>query len=328
MKRRLLTLCTMTISLLLGLSSTAFACGGLIAFHHAEVLGRATTLAAWTNGLEHYVTGFEFAGAADSFGYIIPLPAVPSKIVKGGDWMLERLDREAFPPKVILDDLRASRAASSVQVLQHVKIDTLDIKVVRGGGRDVAAWARQHNFDLTPDSDSILASYKANIFALAKFDNASASRRFTTGQGVVIDFEIPLPGPWIPLRILSLGKVAAENVDAHLFLLTPTQPNLTPDPEDLRGMRVAYNGWASQSLISDLRSDTGTKWVPERMWFTALALSAPAPSVRYDLAGFKGIQPVAFPTSEREAPWIVIGAALAAVVAGFIVRKRVRDLKR
>ena len=326
MKRRLLALCAVTLSLLLGIPSAAFACGGLIAFRHAEVLGRATTLAAWTNGLEHYITGFEFAGSADSFGYIIPLPAVPLKVVKGGDWTLERLEREAFPQRA-LDrggiELHAAAVPAPVEVLQHVKIDSLDIKVVRGGGRDVAKWARQHNFDLTPDADAVLASYKANIFALAKFDSASASRRFTQGQGVVIDFEIPLPGPWIPLRILSLGKVAVESVNAHLFLLTPTAPHLTPDPEDLRGMRVVHNDWASPELIRDLRSDKGTQWVPEHMWFTALELSAPAPTVHYDLAGFKSIQPIAFPTRESEAPWILVGAALAALVGGMIIRFRV-----
>src|SRR2546425_5411329 len=68
--------------------------GGLIAAGHEAVLVKATSLAAWHDGFEHYVSGFEFTGPATSFGYIIPLPGVPSKIQKGGDWTLERLQGE------------------------------------------------------------------------------------------------------------------------------------------------------------------------------------------------------------------------------------------
>ena len=48
-------------------AGAAFACGGLVAPGHAEVLEKATTLAAWHDGLEHYVTGFRFAGAGVRF---------------------------------------------------------------------------------------------------------------------------------------------------------------------------------------------------------------------------------------------------------------------
>src|SRR5213083_2225390 len=78
-------------------SGVAMACGGLVAPGHAEVLQKATTLAAWHAGLEHYVPGFQFAGDADRFGYIVPLPGVPTKIEKAGDWTLERLEREINP---------------------------------------------------------------------------------------------------------------------------------------------------------------------------------------------------------------------------------------
>src|SRR5205807_5494554 len=85
-------------TLLLATSAVAaFACGGLVAPGHAEVLQKATTLAAWHDGVEHYVTGFRFAGSASTFGYIVPLPGVPTKIEKGGGWTLERLEREVTP---------------------------------------------------------------------------------------------------------------------------------------------------------------------------------------------------------------------------------------
>ena len=40
----------------------AFACGGLIAPNGSVQLVRTTTLAAYHEGVEHYVTSFEFAG--------------------------------------------------------------------------------------------------------------------------------------------------------------------------------------------------------------------------------------------------------------------------
>lgn len=328
MPRRLLSLVALTVAFVLALPAASWACGGLVAGKHAEVLTKATSLAAWVDGVEHYITGFEFAGTAESFGYIIPLPAPPTEIRKGGDWTLERLEREAFPPPPIpqaaFAEVAAGSAEDSVEVLKAVKIDSLDIKVVRGGGRDVAAWARQHDFLMTPDTDDLLAQYKANIFALAKFDKTEAQKKFVQGQGVVIDFEIPLPGPWIPLRILTLGKLEAEVVNAHLFMLTPERPVITPALHSLEGMTVVRDEWASDALIADLRSDTGTQWIPETMWFTAMELVAPTPTITYDIAalGTGGITPVDLKGDSRDGTWAwwLILTALGAAVLGIVRR--------
>ncbi|MGH2830997.1 MAG: DUF2330 domain-containing protein [Actinomycetota bacterium] len=347
MARRIGGVFALVLSLLIGLPAAAHACGGLVAGKHAEVLRRATTLAAWFDGVEHYVTGFEFAGTADTFGYIIPLPAPPSEVRKGGDWMLERLEREAFPQPpqdVALLALReaAGSAASPVEVLKAVKIDSLDIRVVRGGASDVVRWANEHGFLMTPDTDELLAKYPAKIFALAKFEKADASRKFVQGQGVVIDFEIPLPGPWIPLQILSLGKLRAEVVEAHLFMLTPERPALYPDPDTLEGVRIAHSAPANRGLISDLRSDSGTRWVPDKAWFTAIELSAPAPTVRYDLAAVSGGikpaivsgrpdprdgSPVGRILDPNDDPWTwwLIAAAVLAVVTGMLRRRMIKE---
>src|SRR5436190_21228119 len=97
MIRRVLAALAGAGAILIAGSGVASACGGLVAPGHAEVLQKATTLAAWHDGFEHYVTGFQFAGGADRFGYIVPLPGVPTKIQKGGNWTLERLEREINP---------------------------------------------------------------------------------------------------------------------------------------------------------------------------------------------------------------------------------------
>ena len=57
----------------LGLTAPAWACGSLVAANGAVDLERSTTLAAYHDGVEHYVTSFEFSGTPKTFGSIVPL---------------------------------------------------------------------------------------------------------------------------------------------------------------------------------------------------------------------------------------------------------------
>src|SRR5713101_6103271 len=75
-------------------SGAAEACAGLIGSNGAVNLGRTTTLAGYHDGVEHYITAFQFQGGGGEFGALIPLPGVPSNIERGGDWTLQRLVRE------------------------------------------------------------------------------------------------------------------------------------------------------------------------------------------------------------------------------------------
>ena len=75
----------------------ALACAGLVTPGGNVKLLRASTLAAWADGYEHYVTSFTFEGGGAEFGSIVPLPGVPSKVERGGDWTLQRLERETQP---------------------------------------------------------------------------------------------------------------------------------------------------------------------------------------------------------------------------------------
>jgi hypothetical protein len=320
MVRRVVSLSVLSLALLVLGSGVALACGGLVAPGHAEVLQRATTLSAWHAGFEHYITGFQFAGNASSFGYIVPLPGVPAKIEKGGDWTLERLEREVSPVLRLAALAAASPAPRDVQVLQRVRVDALDITVVRGGGPDVAAWAARNGFDLTPDAPEVLGGYsdKGAVFALAKFNALEATRRgLAQGQGTTIHFTIPTSAPWIPLQILALGKGRTELVDADLFVLTDQAPALTPAFWSVGGMTLKHYGPASGSLLADLRSDQGMAWVPPKMWFAALTLHTPAVALRYDLSidGGGPISPA--PLSAGDSPWTWwVVAALGALAVG------------
>ena len=53
-------------------AAPALACGGLIGPNGAVNLLRTTTLAAYHDGAEHYVTAFQFAGGGGAFGSLTP----------------------------------------------------------------------------------------------------------------------------------------------------------------------------------------------------------------------------------------------------------------
>ena len=78
----------------------AGACGGLVGENGTIQLTRTTTLAAYHNGVERYVTSFDFTGEGEEVGSIVPLPGIPTKVERGGDWTLQRLERERLPRRL------------------------------------------------------------------------------------------------------------------------------------------------------------------------------------------------------------------------------------
>ena len=56
---------TIVAGVILGSAASAFACGGLVAPNGTISLTRTTPLAAYHNGIEHYLTSFNYAGKTD-----------------------------------------------------------------------------------------------------------------------------------------------------------------------------------------------------------------------------------------------------------------------
>src|SRR5260370_7074987 len=130
----------------------ALACGGLIAPDGDVHLARATTFVAWNDRIEHYLTSFTYQGNATNVGWIVPLPAVPINVEEGGAWTLQCLELETHP--VVQDRVffGAAATANSAQVLEQVKIEALNITVLRGSGQEVLNWARSNNFFLNDET--------------------------------------------------------------------------------------------------------------------------------------------------------------------------------
>jgi uncharacterized protein DUF2330 len=274
----------------LGLLLTAgptLACGGLIGPNGAVNLLRTTTFAGYHDGDEHYVTAFQFAGGGGAFGSITPLPGIPSSVVKGGDWTLQRLVRETNPvPEAVFFDA-ARAAAGGAEEIMKVKIDALDVTVLKGGADDIGRWAEDHGFRLPPDSPEVLDFYaqRSPIFLAAAFDaDAAAERGQQIGDGTPVHITIPTDNPWVPLRILALGKTGQERVEADVYLMTDETPALLPTPTGENGIRLDHSAAASESLLNDLRSDRGMEWVPSSAWLTKVAVDSSAAGLTYDLA--------------------------------------------
>jgi hypothetical protein len=267
----------------------ATACGGLIGPNGAVNLLRTTTFVGFHDGVEHYVTAFAFAGGGGSFGSITPLPGIPTSVEKGGDWTLQRLILETDPPipSSVFEDAVQRASGTGVEVLLETRIDALDLTVLRGGGDDVGTWAEDHGFRLPPDAPEVLDFYaeRSPIFLAAAFDaDVAAERGQAIGDGTPVHLTIPTDQPWVPLRILSLGKGADERVDADVYLLTDRVPTILPAATGGSGLDLRHTAPASQALLDDLRSDRGMEWVPERAWLMKLTVDARAADLRYDLA--------------------------------------------
>jgi hypothetical protein len=287
MRRKLAMALTGAALAIMLVAGPTLACGGLIGPNGAVNLLRTTTFAGYHDGVEHYVTAFQFQGGGGAFGSITPLPGVPSAIEKGGDWTLQRLIRETTP--VARDGVLFGAAASApgAEEIMKVRIDALDVTVLKGGAADVGAWAQQHGFRLPPDSPEVLEFYakRSPIFLAAVFDaDAAAARDQSIGDGTPVHVSIPTPNPWVPIRILALGKTGADRIDADVFLLTDRAPAFLPAPTGTNGLRLDNSLAASQSLLDDLRSDRGMSWVPEDGWLTKIAVDASAAQLSFDLA--------------------------------------------
>ena len=119
----------------------------------------------------------------------------------------------------------------------------------------------------------------------------AASRGLGEGDGTPIHLVIPTPNPWVPLRILALGREPVDRIEADVFLLTDAEPDMLPEAEtpnpfapDQTGLILDRSEHASPQLVADLRSDRGMGWMPDDLWLSYLRVNVPAGDLTYDLA--------------------------------------------
>lgn len=269
------------------------ACGGLVAPNGSVRLARASTLVAWHGGVEHYMTSFAYRGDASSLGWIVPLPAVPDDVTKGGAWTLQRLARESQPlEEKAFDGALAAGAAAPAVVLRTTVIDALDITVLSGSGQAVIDWSAQNHFALNAETRAHLLAYAAAspVFMAARYDLQQARLRNTfAGDGTPVLITMHTPRLWVPLEVLAN---ADDRIDADVYLLTDTSPTVAgfdlaafgAGLEVAPGMTLTRQEPMNDSLRRDLASDRNMSWIPEAAWFTALRIGTTGQVLSYDMA--------------------------------------------
>jgi len=274
---------------------TALACGALVAPNGAVRLARATTLVAWHDGVERYLSSFSYQGDFSDLGWIIPLPAVPTSIVEGGAWTLQRLELETHPVTEHFGVAAGAASAASATVLQQVKIAALNITVIRGSGPEVLNWATRNGFLLTDEVRTHLLVYAhgSPIFLAAKYDTSAAkAQHLLQGDGTPILITMKTAHIWVPLEVLANE---GQPVQADLFLLTDHpvytsdvaaelgQSSVNSQVPNAPGFALAFQEQITPTLYHDLSTDRNMSWVRSDSWLTYLALNATEPTVTYDM---------------------------------------------
>lgn len=286
------------LTMFVGTALPASACGSLVAPDGDVRLSRAATLVAWHDGVEHYLSSFTYEGNEPDVGWIIPLPAIPTKIEDGGAWTLQRLFRETHPQplqdNVFAREGAATAAAPSV-VVEQVQVEALDVTILKGSGQEVLDWCTQNGFKLDGDTRSHLLIYAhgSPIFLAAKYDTSAAQARHQLqGDGVPLLLTMQVPHPWVPLEVLALD---GQQVHADLYLLTDQPVNVsevaaavgqTPIGANVpgsTGFKVAFQEHMNTQLYHDLSTDRNMSWVWPNSWLTYLTLDADPETVTYDL---------------------------------------------
>jgi hypothetical protein len=295
MVNKLVPAAAATLALFLTQALPAAACGGLIAPNGAIRLERATTLVAWHDGVERYLTSFSYHGEASSFGWIVPLPAVPEKVEEGGGWTLQRLFRETHPQPAILALDFAAGKAQSAEVLQQVQVRALDITVLRGSGQAVLDWAAENGFAIDDETHAHVLQYAKGspIFMAAKYNAGRAEQqRLLFGDGAPVLITLKIPHPWIPFEVLAAGT----QVQADLYLLSDKPVNTSEwralvgasgvgtTVQGAEGFSLEFQEKMTDSLYRDLSTDKNMGWVRKDSWLTYLTLNAPDDKVTYDMS--------------------------------------------
>ena len=355
MVHKLVPAAAATLAVFLTQALPAAACGGLIAPNGAIRLERATTLVAWHDGVERYMTSFSYNGEASSFGWIVPLPAVPEKVEEGGGWTLQRLFRETHPQPAILSLQFAagSRTASSAEVLQQVQVRALDITVLRGSGQAVLDWASENGFAVDAETHAHVLQYAKGspIFMAAKYNaDRAAKQRLIFGDGAPVLITMKIPHPWIPFEVLAAG----QQVQADLYLLSDKPVNTSEwraligasgvgtKVQGAEGFSLEFQEKMTDSLYRDLSSDKNMSWVRRDSWLTYLTLNAPDDKVTYDMSvtpmGVVKVAPFgtkpmaivdgnAIATQPLDVPTAPMGTAMTLLMLGIVIAAALWILK-
>ena len=291
MRRPWLPLLAASAALLIT-AAPALACGGLIGPNGAVNLLRTTTFAGYHDGVEHYVTSFEFAGGGGAFGSIMPLPGIPTDVERGGDWTLQRLIRETDPVAGVRTSAPPARrsARDEAEVLletTHRRARHHDPARRRRRGRPVGQEPRLPAAARCTRGARLLRRPQPDLHGrgLRRRRGRRArpgDRRRHAGPPHHPDRQ-PVgsaadPGARQGRRRAGRGRRLPA--DRHRPALLPNAGAFGEGD----GLILDHSAAATDSLLADLRSDVGMEWVPEDAWLTKVVVASDAGDLDFDLA--------------------------------------------
>ena len=233
-------------------ATPALACGGLIGPNGAVNLLRTTTFAGYHDGVEHYVTAFQFAGGGGAVRLDHAAARHPDERREG-----RRLDApaarsarrtrsscEAFARRRRAPTRPGRRRAAEGQDrrARHHGPEGRRGRHRRSGPRPTASASRPTRRRSSTSTRSAARSSsprRSTPMRRRRAASRSATARRSTSRSRPTN-------PWVPLRILALGKTGGEPVQADVYLLTDHAPALLPAPTGSNGIRLDASEPASR----------------------------------------------------------------------------------
>ena len=148
----------------------------------------------------------------------------------------------------------------------EVRIDALDVTVLRGGADEVGRWAKDNGFRLPPDAPEVLEFYaeRSPIFLAAVFDaDAAAERGQAVGDGTPVHVTIPTTTRGSRCGSSRSARPARSGSRPTCTSSTTGGPRCSRTDRRQRA-DPAQRRAGQRSLLADLQSDRGMEWVPIR----------------------------------------------------------------
>ena len=238
--RRLWTLTLMAG--LLGAPGLASACGGFFCGGTPIDQTGERVLFGVKDGQVTAHIQISYAGEAEEFAWVLPLPHAPSHIGVGTDVLFQQLEQRTRPQFQLqwvnnnecyyygggfgFDDADglnpspggAAENESGVNVLEQKAVGPYDIAVIeakdKGNAAAVYEWLKNNDYDQPPESKDLISTYVAE-------GHKFVAIKLQSDQGVgdiqPIVLEFPFPGSCIPLRLTSIA--AQDDMDVWVYML-------------------------------------------------------------------------------------------------------------
>ena len=188
------------------------------------------------DGWQDLILSVTFAGAAEDFGWLVPLPS-RSELSTVYDQLFEDLSRLTQEPdfgRVYIEAREKSAGAVYSPQVTIQRVGVYEIALLEGGsGAGLQAWLDEHGFFLTPSAGRILETYLSHgwVFAAMRISPESATEETTAalqaGEIEPVHFRFRAREPVFPLRISSIVGHASE-----VLIYTLSRHGLVPATVD------------------------------------------------------------------------------------------------